>query len=156
MEMGNELHSTLSQCTGHVYLMQTELPAMIAMSEKNYRLNYSERYTGNLHNSDSIIEGYPYSIPIDSAFESLLSKNYSSFILTIKIGCIGVSIYHTDNGSYKIFDSHARDEYGRSHPQGTCVLLEQGHPTSIFGKYLFGRRFEIYNHSQNCWEGYHF
>ena len=24
----------------------------------------------------------------------------------------------------KIFDSHARDEYGRSHPQGTCVLLE--------------------------------
>ena len=35
MEMGNELHSTLSQCTGKVYLMQTELPAMIAMSEKN-------------------------------------------------------------------------------------------------------------------------
>ena len=29
-----------------------------------------------------------------------------------------------NNGSYKIFDSHARDEYGRSHPQGTCVLLE--------------------------------
>ena len=103
--------------------MQTELPAKIAMSEKNYKLNYSESYTGNLHNSDSIIEGYQYSIPIDSAFESLLSQNYSSFILTI--GCIGVSIYHTDNGSYKIFfDSHARDEYGRSHPQGTCVLLK--------------------------------
>ena len=120
MEMGNELHSTLSQCTGQVYLMQTDLPAIIAMSEKNYQLNYSESYTGNLLNSDSIIEGYQYSIPIDSAFESLLSQNYSSFILTI--GCIGVGIYHTDNGSYKIFDSHARDEYGRS--QGTCVLLE--------------------------------
>ena len=75
-----------------------------------------------LHNSDSIIEGYQYSIPIHSAFESLLSQNYSSFIL--KIGCIGVSIYHTDNGCYKVFDSHARDEYGRSHPQGACVLLE--------------------------------
>ena len=24
----------------------------------------------------------------------------------------------------KIFDSHTRDIYGRSHPQGTCVLLE--------------------------------
>ena len=24
----------------------------------------------------------------------------------------------------QIFDSHARDEYGRSHPSGTCVLLE--------------------------------
>ena len=92
------------------------------MSENNYQLNYSESDTGNLHNSDSIIEGYQYSIPIDSAFESLLSQNYSSFILTI--GCIGVSIYHTDNGSYMIFDSHARNEYGRSHPQGTCALLE--------------------------------
>ena len=72
MEMGDELYSTLSQCTGQVYLMQTELPAMISMSEKNYQLNYSESYTGNLHNSVSIIEGYQYSIPIDSAFESLL------------------------------------------------------------------------------------
>ena len=96
--------------------MQIELPAMIAMSEKNYQLNCSESYTGNI---DSIIEGYQYSIPIDSTFESLLSQNYSSFTLTI--GCIGVSIYHTDNGSYKIFDSHARDKYGRSHPHGTCV-----------------------------------
>ena len=39
MEMGNELFSTLSQCTGQVYLVQTELPAMIAMSENNYQLN---------------------------------------------------------------------------------------------------------------------
>ena len=119
MEVGNELYS---QWTGQVYSMQTELTAVTARSEKNYQLHYSESYTGNLHNSDSIIEGYQYSIPIDSAFESLLSQNYSSFILTI--GCIEVSIYHTDNGSYKIFDSHARDEYGTSHPQGTCVQLE--------------------------------
>ena len=33
----------------------------------------------------------------DSAFESLSTQNDDSFILTIK--CIGVSIYHTDNGS---------------------------------------------------------
>ena len=111
MEMGNQLYSTLSQFTGQVYLMQTELPSMIAMFEKNYQLNYSESYTGNLHHFDSIIEGYQYSMSIDRAFESLLSQNYTSFILTV--GCIGVSIYHTDNGSYKIFDSHARDEYGR-------------------------------------------
>ena len=31
MEMG-KLHSTLSQCTGQVYLMQTELPSMIAIT----------------------------------------------------------------------------------------------------------------------------
>jgi len=58
----------------------------------------------------------------DRAFESLLSQNYSSFILTIE--CIGVSIYHTDNGSYKVFDSRARDKYGRRLPSGACVLLE--------------------------------
>ena len=95
---------------------------MIAMSEKNYLLNYSESYTGNLHHFNSIIEGYQYSMSIDRAFESLLSQNYFSFILTIV--CICVSVYHTDNGSYKTLDSHARDEYGRSHPSGTCVILE--------------------------------
>ena len=29
MQMGNQLYSTLSQCTGQVYLMQTELPSVI-------------------------------------------------------------------------------------------------------------------------------
>ena len=38
LEIGNQLSSTLSQCTGQVYLMQTELPLMIAMWEKNYQL----------------------------------------------------------------------------------------------------------------------
>ena len=65
LEMGNQLYSTLSQCTGQVYLMQTELPSVIAMFEKNYQLNYSESYAGNLHHCDSIIEGYQYSMSID-------------------------------------------------------------------------------------------
>ena len=51
-----------------------------------------------------------------------LTKNYSSFILTIS--CIGVSIYHTDNGSCKIFDARGRDEYGGRHPSGMCLPLE--------------------------------
>ena len=41
----------------------------------------------------------------DRDFESLLTQNYSSFILAIK--CIGTSIFRTDKGCYKIFDSHA-------------------------------------------------
>ena len=61
-------------------------------------------------------------MPIDRAFQSLLSQNCLTFILAM--GCIGVSIYHTDNGIYKIFDSHARDQFGRSHPLGMFVLLE--------------------------------
>ena len=31
----------------------------------------------------------------------------------------------------KIFDSHARDIYGRSHPQATCVLLELSSMNSL-------------------------
>ena len=57
------------------------------------------------------------------AFESLISEGYGSFILTA--GCIAVGIsYCADNGHYKVFHSHARDIYGKSHPQGTCALLD--------------------------------
>ena len=57
------------------------------------------------------------------AFESLISEGYGSFILTV--GCIAVGIkYCTDKGHYKVFHSHARDIYGKSHPQGTCALLD--------------------------------
>ena len=57
------------------------------------------------------------------AFESLIYEGYGSFILTV--GCIAVGIgYCDDNGHYKVFDSHARDIYGKSHPQGTCALLD--------------------------------
>ena len=40
------------------------------------------------------------------------------------MGIIGVRIYSIEGGGYKVFDSHARDMYGNSHIEGTCVLLE--------------------------------
>ena len=40
------------------------------------------------------------------------------------MGCIAVGIYCADNGKFKVFDTHARDVYGKSHPRGTCVLLD--------------------------------
>ena len=46
-----------------------------------------------------------YSMSKHRAFESLLTQHYSSIILAIK--CIGISIFRTDNGCYKIFDLHA-------------------------------------------------
>ena len=60
-------------------------------------------------------------MPFHRAFQ-LLSDDYNSFILTIE--SIAVCIYYTHDGKYKIFDSHARDIYGKSNAQGTCVLLE--------------------------------
>lgn len=44
----------------------------------------------------------PNKIPVQKE-----KTHYSLYILPI--GCIGVSIYHADNESFKIFDSHARD-----------------------------------------------
>ena len=35
---------------------------------------------------------------------------------------MGIS-YCTDNGHFRVCDSHARDVYGKSHAGGTCVLL---------------------------------
>ena len=51
-----------------------------------------------------------------------LELSNRSFILGVR--CIVVGIYCCNNGAFKIFDSHGRDLYGNSHPQGTCVLLE--------------------------------
>ena len=61
-------------------------------------------------------------MPLGTAFETVLALNYNSFILTV--GIIGVGIYSIEGGGYKVFDSHAKDMYGNSHSEGTCVLLE--------------------------------
>ena len=42
-------------------------------------------------------------------------------MLTVR--CIAVATYINSNTGFKIFDSHARDMYGRGQPQGTCGLL---------------------------------
>ena len=98
--VGNQLYSSLSLLARQSMLLLTELPVF----ERFFQLEYSESYTCNMH-GDARIEGYHYCIPL----ETLLALNYNSFILTV--GIIGV-------------DSHARDMYGNSHSQGTCVLLE--------------------------------
>jgi len=95
MNMGNELYSILSQSTGKSFLTLTELPSVISMLEENYQLKYSESYTGKVQ-SHVIIEEYQYCTPMDRAFESLLSENYTSFILIV--GFITVGIYCTDAG----------------------------------------------------------
>ena len=52
---------------------------------------------------------------------TMAEKNYQ---LDYSESYTGVSTYHNDNGSYTVFDSHAKDEYGRSHPSGThtCTI----------------------------------
>ena len=102
-------------------LMLPELPEMVTVFERFFQLEYSESYTCNMH-GDARIEGYNYGTPLGTALETLLAMNCNSFIFTV--GIIGVGIYSTEGGGCKVFDSHARDVYGNSHIEGTCVLLE--------------------------------
>ena len=104
MTVGNQLYPSLSLLARQSMLMLTELPEMVTVFERFFQLEYSESYGYNMHR-DARIEGYHYRMP----FETLLALNYNSFILTV--GIIGV-------------DSHARDMYGNSHSQVTCVLLK--------------------------------
>ena len=95
---------------------------MLTVLQENYQLEYSASYTGNVH-GETTIEGYQYCRGLKRAFESLTSEQYRSLILTD--GCIAVSIiYCADNCQFKVFDSYARDIYGKSHPEGTCILLD--------------------------------
>ena len=124
MNIGNMLCSSLSQLTRQAFLMQSELPILLNTFDIDYRLEYSETCATVGHYCRArmcAIEGHQNCTSLQGAFESLMSDNYTNFILTI--GCTGVAIYCNDIG-FKIFDSHARDLCGRSHPEGTCVLLE--------------------------------
>ena len=73
---------------------------------------------------DVVIEGYEYCMPLGRAFNTCkqISVNYNLFILIF--GIIGVGIYSIEDGKFKVFDSHARDVYENSDPEGTRVLLE--------------------------------
>ena len=96
--------------------MRTELPTILNVLETDYELEYSEIYTGTVH-QETEIEGYQCCTSLQRVFESLLSQNCTSFVLTV--GVIGVSIYCNADMGFKTFNSHAR-----GHPRGTCVLLE--------------------------------
>ena len=89
---------------------------MLTVWEEDHQLEYSESHLGNVH-VEPTIERYQYCMGLKRAFESLISEQYRSYILTV--GCIVASIsYCTDDGHFKGFDSHARDFYGKSHSWG--------------------------------------
>ena len=121
MNIGNELYTNLSHLARQSFLMFTELPFYLTVFDTDYLLTYSESYSSRVI-GDCHIEGYQYCVPIHRAFELLLTKGYTAFILTVDANA--VCIYLSNEGKFKIFDSHSRDKNGRSHPLGTCVFLE--------------------------------
>ena len=94
MNIGNQLYSSLSQLTKQSFLMQTELYRLLNVLETDYELQYSESYTGTIH-QEATIEGYQYCTSLDRVFQSLISENFNNFVLTI--GCTAVTIFCKGN-----------------------------------------------------------
>ena len=82
MNIGNQLYSTLSRLARQSYLMMTELPTIVDVFDSTYQFRFSESYSGTL-NQETYMEGYQYCMSLKTAFESLISENYTSSILTI-------------------------------------------------------------------------
>ena len=94
MNTGNQLYSSLSPLTRQSFLMQTELPTLLNVFETDYELQYSESYTGTIH-QEVTVEGYQYCTSLDRVFQSLISENFNNFVL--KIRCTAVTIYCKGN-----------------------------------------------------------
>ena len=113
MIVGIQLYSCLSLLARQSLSMLTELPGMVTVFEQFFHLEYSDRYTCNIHH-------YFICHSQVKAFQTLLALNYNSFILTVAI--IGVRMYSTEAGGYNVFDSHARDMYQNSHRRDICIV----------------------------------
>ena len=90
MNIGNQLYSSLSRLARQAYLMQSELPTALNVFDTDYQLEYSESYSGTVH-QETTIKGYQYCTSSQRASESLISENYTNFILIVS--CVAVAIY---------------------------------------------------------------
>ena len=70
--------------------MRTELPTLLHVFKTDCDLQYSESYTGTIH-QETTRERYQFCTFLDRAFQSLISENFNNFVLTI--GCTAVAVY---------------------------------------------------------------
>jgi len=88
MNIGNQLYSSLSQLIRQSFLMQTELPTLLNVFETDYELQYSETYTGTIH-QEATIEGYQYCTYLERAFQSLIIRKFQQFCIDNRLYCSG-------------------------------------------------------------------
>ena len=98
INIGNLFYSSFSQLTRQAFLMQSELPTALHVFDTNYQLEYSESYSGTVH-QETTIEGDQYCTSLWRAFESHISKNYTNYIITLR--CIAVTTYCNSKMGFK-------------------------------------------------------
>ena len=75
MIVGSQLYSCLSLLARQSMSMLTEFPGIVTVFEQFFHLEYSDSYTCNIHH-------YCICHSQVTAFQTLLTLNYNSFILT--------------------------------------------------------------------------
>ena len=115
---GNSLYTCINKSTNKTFLLLTDVPEMLSVSDKIYYLQYSDSYAGDLFRTTNNLPYYSLENALNSLFLNS-ELNYQHCLLTID--CNTVAIFKTTEGNFKIFDSHSRDSYGIPHPFGKCV-----------------------------------
>ena len=118
--VGNNLYSYIHNLNGKDYLLLTDVPDMLSIENKVYRLQYSESFSGDLF---KLCDDEPF-FTLRTALNKIFSStelNYQHSLLTID--CNTVAICMISEGTFKIFDSHSRDLYGIPDPFGKSVLI---------------------------------
>ena len=83
------LYCTLSRLYNQDFLLLTELPNMVTVSETNYQMQYSPSYTGNIHDVSSTVD-FLYCMPLGNALQILMEESYHSFLLTIQCNTVAI------------------------------------------------------------------
>ncbi len=119
LDAGNNLYTCISSSINKNFLLLTDVPEMVSVSDKIYHLQYSDSFNGDLFRSVAL----PYYSLQNALNHLFLSSqiNYRCCLLTID--CNTVAIFKTAEENFKIFDPHSRDSYGMPHPSGKCVLI---------------------------------
>ena len=117
---GNELYTCITRSINKELLQLTDVPEMVSINEAIYNLEYSESYAGNVFMTCNDGPFFTLQYAINRIF--LLSElNYAFALLTI--GCNTIAIFRMSDGSFRVFDSHARNIFGEPHPFGKCIFI---------------------------------
>ena len=74
INIGKKFYSSLSRLAKQAFLVQSELPTALNVFDNDYQLEYSESYSGTVHQKTAT-EGYQYCTSLKRASKSLISEN---------------------------------------------------------------------------------
>ena len=116
LHVGNGLYSSIHSLIGKDFLLLSELPNVLCLSNGTYQLYYSMSMCGDIN----LPETRDCYFCLFEALSSLKTE-YSACLLTIF--CNTVAIFFSTT-KVKLFDPHSRDVCGNICTEGSSVLLE--------------------------------